>query len=278
MNTIGIVGLGLIGGSFAKAYSLEADWRVLAYDKNETVTRMAEIAGDIDGVLTDDNIGECDLIVVGLYPNDAIDWTREKASLINKDTVLIDLCGVKKIVYDSLAELADEYGFTYVGGHPMAGTQYSGYKHASHTLFMGAPMVIVPKVRDDIELYAKVKDLLAPAGFSRLTVSTAEEHDKMIAFTSQLAHVVSNAYVKSPAAMSHRGFSAGSYRDLTRVAWLNESMWTELFMANKEDLIEEIDYLVEHLKEYSDAMRDGDSDRLKQLLKDGRVRKEDIDG
>ena len=160
----------------------------------------------------------------------------------------------------------------------MAGTQYSGIKHAKATLFKNAPMVLVPPVYDDMAFLDRITKLLAPAGFGKFSVTTAEKHDKMIAFTSQLAHVVSNAYIKSPTAREHRGFSAGSYKDLTRVAWLNENMWTELFLENREPLLFEIDCLVNSLKEYRDALANEDGVTLRRLLRDGRVAKEEIDG
>ena len=160
----------------------------------------------------------------------------------------------------------------------MAGTQFSGFKYAKETLFKGAPMVIVPPVYDNIELLEKVKELLEPAGFRKITVTTAEKHDEMIAFTSQLAHVVSNAYIKSPTALAHKGFSAGSYRDMTRVAWLNPVMWAELFLDNKDYLVREIDTLIDSLSSYKKAIENDDRETLIKLLDEGKKRKEEVDG
>ena len=145
-------------------------------------------------------------------------------------------------------------------------------------MFKGAPMVIVPPRFDDIALFDKIKRMLSPAGFGKYSFTTAEEHDKMIAFTSQLAHVVSNAYVKSPTAKNHKGFSAGSYKDMTRVAWLNENMWTELFFENKEPLLFEIDGIINSLTEYKDALESGDREKMREILREGRIAKENIDG
>jgi prephenate dehydrogenase len=170
-----------------------------------------------------------------------------------------------------------EYGFTFVGGHPMAGTQYSGFKHSKPALFKGASMIIVPPVYDDMALLEHIKELLAPAGFSRITVTTAEKHDEMIAFTSQLAHIVSNAYIKSPTAQAHKGFSAGSYKDLTRVARLNESMWTELFLENGDHVLNELDILISSLSRYRDALKDRDAQTLQALLAEGSRCKEAVD-
>ena len=276
--TVGIIGLGLIGGSMAKAYKKNSDCTVLAADRDHTTVEYARLQGAVDGELTPEGISSCDLILIALYPQAAIEYLKDIAHRIAKDALVIDLCGTKRTICEVGFALAKEFGFTFVGGHPMAGTQYSGFKHARDTLFNGASMVLVPPTFDDIFLLDRVKKVLAPAGFGRMTVTTADQHDEMIAFTSQLAHVVSNAYVKSPTARSHKGFSAGSYKDLTRVARLNEEMWSELFIENKEHLVSELDTLIQSLTEYRNAIRDGDSDATRSLLKDGREAKESIDG
>ena len=219
--TVGIVGLGLIGGSMAKAYKESGDWRVLAFDKDATTLSFSILAGVTDAPLTTENLCECDLVLIALYPFASCEYLTQNGRYFNKDAFVIDLCGTKKQVCDMGFSLADEHGFTFVGGHPMAGTHFSGYKYSKSTMFRGAPMVLVPPTFGDIELFERIKAMLSPAGFGKFSFTTAEEHDKMIAFTSQLAHVVSNAYVKSPTARAHKGFSAGSYKDMTRVAWLN---------------------------------------------------------
>ena len=275
--TVGIVGLGLIGGSFAKAYH-EAGEKVLAWNRSRSVYDFAVMSGAVDGELNEESISQCDLVLVTIYPEAAIEYLERMGPYIGKKPLVIDCCGTKRVVCAACFPLAERYGFTYLGGHPMAGTQYSGFKYARANLYHGAPMVIVPPVYDDIELLERVKELLAPAGFGRISVTTAEKHDEMIAFTSQLAHVVSNAYIKSPTATSHKGFSAGSYKDMTRVAWLNAPMWAELFLENKDYLLRELDMLIESLQEYQAAMREDDMPRLTQLLQDGKEKKEEVDG
>lgn len=277
MGTVGVFGLGLIGGSFVKAYH-EAGWTVLAHNRSKSVLDFAKLSGDVDGELTKENISGCDLVLLTIYPEAAIETLREFAPYIGEKPLVMDCCGTKRTVCEACFPMAAEYGFTYVGGHPMAGTQYSGYKYARATLYKGQPMVIVPPRFDDIFLLERVKELLAPAGFGRFSVTTAAAHDEMIAFTSQLAHVVSNAYVKSPTAKQHHGFSAGSYRDLTRVAWLNAPMWSELFLENKDYLIREVDTIIESLQAYRDAMAANDSEKLTALLDEGKRLKEEIDG
>ncbi|MBQ3532123.1 MAG: prephenate dehydrogenase [Oscillospiraceae bacterium] len=273
----GIVGLGLIGGSFAKAYH-EAGHTVLGFDADRSTMDFARLSGTVANELTEENISTCDIVLVCIYPAAAVEFLRYAAPHIGPHPVVIDCCGTKRFVCEQLFPLAKKYGFTYLGGHPMAGTHNSGFKYARANLYKGAPMVIVPPDFDDILLLDKVKTLLAPAQFGRISVTTAEKHDEMIAFTSQMAHVVSNAYIKSPTAGSHKGFSAGSYKDLTRVAWLNPRMWAELFLENKDCLLSELDFFMASLQQYRDAMASDDLDGLIALLDEGRRRKEEVDG
>ncbi len=273
---IGVVGLGLIGGSMARAYSA-AGHAVLAHDINAASLESALSENAICGKLNADNARECDVIFLAVYPTAAMGWLRVTAPRLAKDTVVIDLCGTKRGICQTCFGMAREYGFRFVGGHPMAGTQYSGFDNSKNGLFRGAPMVIVPEDPTDEELLTRVRELLAPVGFGTITVSSAEQHDRIIAFTSQLAHVVSNAYVKSPNAQVHKGFSAGSYKDLTRVAWLNEQMWTELFMENSDYLTQEINGIIDALCAYRDAMAAGDAGKLRELLREGRLAKERVD-
>ena len=276
--TIGLVGLGLIGGSLAKAFKRKEGIKILASEINASVLGFARISEVVDGELDMDNIRECDGLLIATCPEAAERWLTEAASHIAPHTLVIDCIGTKRKICSMAFPLARRHGFTFVGGHPMAGSHNSGYKYSREDLFDGAPMVIVPPSFDDIELLDRVKKLLAPVGFGHISVTSAEEHDSMIAFTSQMAHVVSNAYIKSPSAGSHKGFSAGSYKDLTRVAWLDPFMWSELFLENRDNLINELDFLIEKLGEYRSAIAEGDRDSLVGLLDEGRKRKKAIDG
>ena len=276
--TIGIVGLGLIGGSLARAWKVNTGHTVLGCDRNASVVAFAQLCGALDGELTGDTVGTCDVIMLALYPEAEVEWLTENAPHIRQDAMVIDCAGTKKTVCSACFPLAKQYGFCFIGGHPMAGTHHSGFKYSRANMFEGAPMVLVPPVFDDIQLLDEVERLLRPLGFGRFSVTTAEKHDEMIAFTSQLAHIVSNAYIKSPTAGSHKGFSAGSYKDLTRVAWLNPQMWTELFLENDDCLIRELDILIDNLTQYRTAIAEGDRDTLCRLLDDGRRRKEEVDG
>lgn len=275
-SMIGVVGLGLIGGSMCKAL-VKAGHVVVGMDADRTTEDYAKLAGIIDDKLTAGRLGECDYLFIALYPAAAVDYLKRNAAHIKQGAVVMDLCGVKRAVCAPCFELAQQYGFTYIGGHPMAGTQFSGIKYARDDMFNNATMVMVTREDEDLYVLSRVRDLLRDAGFKAVTLTTAEKHDEMIAFTSQLAHVVSNAYVKSPTAQAHHSFSAGSYRDLTRVAKLNETMWTELFLDNADYLGNELDWIIGALSEYRDAIRNGDADTLKRLLREGRERKEEID-
>lgn len=274
---IAVVGLGLIGGSICKALKKNTDHTVFGFDTNESINSFALLDSSIDKNLNDDNLKMCDFIFLCVYPKATIDFVKEKAGLIKNGAVVIDCGGIKGSICDECFDVALNSGFRFIGGHPMAGLHHSGYKYSTATLYDGASMILTPKNTDDIELMSEVTGLLKSIGFSSINVTTADEHDRIIAFTSQLAHVVSNAYVKSPQAIIHKGFSAGSYKDLTRVAKLNENMWTELFILNKENLCFEIDHLITELTKYKEAMQNNDADTLKALLKDGSDRKKSID-
>ncbi len=275
--TVAIAGLGLIGGSMAKAYKA-AGHRVLAFDIDTVITDFAILEGTVDEVLTTDNICECELVLIALYPKVTVEYLEKIAPYIDKGTIVMDLCGTKKTVCEKGFELAEKHGFSFVGGHPMAGTHNSGYKYSFADMFCGAPMVLVPHTLDDMAYLDKIKKLLEPAKFGFVTASTANRHDEVIAFTSQLAHIVSNAYIKSPTALCHTGFSAGSYKDLTRVAWLNPNMWAQLFMENKENILFELNTIINNLEQYKQAIENDDITKLQTLLEQGRKLKEEVDG
>ncbi|MBO5129653.1 MAG: prephenate dehydrogenase/arogenate dehydrogenase family protein [Oscillospiraceae bacterium] len=275
--TVGILGLGLIGGSLARAYAI-AGHTVYAIQRNEDMLSFAMLAGAVHGKLTEETIPQCDLILLSIYPEGSAAWMERNAHLICKDALVIDCCGIKREICSRCFPLAEKYGFTFVGGHPMAGSQFSGFKYSRATLFQGQPMVLVPPRFDDMDLLDRCKNALAPCEFGSFSVTTAEAHDKMIAFTSQMPHILSNAFIKSPTAGNHKGFSAGSYKDLTRVAWLNAPMWAELFMENRDFVLEELDFYLGSLTAYRDAIARQDMETLTALLEEGKRRKEEVDG
>lgn len=274
--TLGIVGLGLIGGSLAKAYK-QAGMQVYGSELDPSIQEFARMCGAIDGVLDDTTMAQCDCILIAISPRAACRWLEEHAGQIPKNALVVDCCGTKKRICALGFRLAEQYGFEFAGGHPMAGNHQWGFANSRADLFRDSCFVVVPRVFDDIHLLERIKKAIMPAGFGSIAVTTAEKHDALIAFTSQLTHIVSNAFIQSPTALEHEGFSAGSYRDLTRVAWLNPIMWAELFMENKEDLLFELDIFLHCLQQYRDALANGQEDVLIRLLDEGRRRKEEVD-
>ena len=270
---VAIVGLGLIGGSMAKSIKARTAHTVYGIDLQQETMMMARMCGAIDAPLTEENLPQCDLVLVAVRPAAAISWVQQHAAQISKEAILVDLCGVKRTVVEALAPIAAEHGFAYIGGHPMAGRERGGFTASTDDLYVGASMILTPDERTDMQLLETLKVFFLDLGFATLTFSTPEEHDRIIAFTSQLAHIVSSAYVKSPEAQRRRGFSAGSFQDMTRVARLDEAMWTELFLEDADFLTQELDILIGHLSEYLTALRARDQAAICALLKDGREKK-----
>jgi len=275
---IGIVGLGLIGGSLAKALKYNTEHEVLGTDIDRGVLLKAKLLGAVDDELLPEQLSSCDLVITALYPQDTLDYITQHAQSFKKGAIVMDCCGVKRVICETLWQCAKENGFLFYGAHPMAGLHFSGFAYSDVHMFSNASMILLPPDNADINDLANLKHLFLSIGFTDIQISTPEEHDRIIAYTSQLAHVVSNAYVKSPQAQVHNGFSAGSYKDLTRVAKLNADMWTELFLDNVDNLTAELDGLIENLQQYSRALHEKDAKTLHALLKAGSDRKEKIDG
>lgn len=273
---IAIIGLGLIGGSIAKAAKQNTKHRILGMDINESVRLKAKLLEAIDDDCDDDQLSECEMLILALHPRAAEEWLRQKAALLKNGALVIDCCGIKRGICQIGFELAKKHAFHFIGGHPMAGIERSGFEASSSKLFSKASMILTPGKDCDIRQLELAKAFFLSLGFARITLSTPEEHDRIIAYTSQLAHVVSSSYMKSPTASRHDGFSAGSFRDMTRVAQLHESMWTELFIGNREFLLEEIDHLLGQLQAYREAIGTGQENVLRDLLREGRELKHKI--
>ena len=274
---IGIVGLGLIGGSIAKAIKKYTPHTVLGYDADPQVMYKAKLLDAIDGELTQERIRICDWLIIAIRPTAAVLYVVENADQIQPGTTVMDVCGVKQSVCAPLWQLAADKGFTFIGGHPMAGREVGGFAHATAELFRDASMILTPPKGADIALLERIKKFWCALGFSGVVVTTPENHDRVIAYTSQLAHIVSSAYIKSPTALDHIGFSAGSYKDMTRVAKLDAEMWTELFMQNREPLLAELDGILMRLAAYRDALALGNADAMRGLLAAGREQKLEAD-
>jgi len=273
----GIVGLGLIGGSLARSIKFHSEHTVLGCDLNETALLQARMVNAIDGELTAETLPQCDAVLIALYPQAAVDWALAHEGAFKPGALVVDCCGVKRFVCDRLFPAFEHAPFTFMGGHPMAGRERSGFSYAQDDLFENASMILCPMPGTDVETVRQAKEMFLSIGFGRVRFTTPLEHDEMIAFTSQLAHVVSGAYVKAPLAVKHKGFSAGSFRDMTRVARLNEEMWTELFLENGDLLLEQTQGLIDRLTEYRDALRDHDAARLRDILRQGREIKEALE-
>ena len=268
---VAIIGLGLIGGSLAKAFREHTDAAVYGYDRDDKTMTAAIETGVVDAVLPEEGMLDYDILFVALYPRATVTFVEQNAQRISPATLVVDCCGVKTSVCEPCFALAEQYGFTFVGGHPMAGTERAGFAAARADLFDGASMLLAPK---DPELrYPALDELFLTLGFGRVVYTTPAEHDDIIAYTSQLAHVVSSAYIQSPTAAKNAGFSAGSFKDLTRVAYLSEDMWSELFLANRDALVREIDTIVDNLQNYRSAINSGDRQRLWNMLHQGKLDK-----
>ena len=279
--TVGIEGLGLIGASFARGFKKRCrEVTVLADNRTRATLDKALDEGTADGVLDKDSIGSVDLLIVALYPEAAVRYLEEMAPLISADTIVTDVCGLKRYICKEGFRLADEYGFTFIGGHPMAGTQFSGYDNSKADMFVNASMILVPDPSKDgnsvLGKLETIKEMLGKLEFGRFVITTPENHDRMIAMTSQMAHLVSSCYVKSPGAEEAEGFTGGSFQDLTRVAYLNAGMWTELFMENQDYLLAEIEAVQKELERYRAAIAASDSEELYKLLDEGSKIKERI--
>lgn len=266
---IAVVGLGLIGGSIAKVLKKNTPHTVLGTDISTDVIYKAKLLDAIDAELNDERLSICDMVILAAWPNGTVEYLREKAPLIKKGATVIDVCGVKSEICRAGWQIANEQNFLFVGGHPMAGIERSGFENATAKLFEKASMILTPPKGLTIETLESLKAFWLELGFGSVVITTPENHDRVIAYTSQLAHVVSSAYIKSPTALDHKGFSAGSYKDMTRVARLDPNLWTELFMHNREALLNETEALIDRLCEYRDALKDNDAEKMKSLLQAG---------
>ena len=274
---IGIIGLGLMGGSLGKTLLKCGEHSVFGYDINPSVMLKAEMVKAIDAPLTLDNANELDMLVISLYPNALQSSVERFLPLLKKSAIVIDFCGIKRDTIGVFKNLESQYPhLIFVGGHPMAGREFSGIDRAISTLFDKASMILV-NVNADIFTLEEIKKFWLSIGFGEVVITSAEYHDKAIAYTSQLCHVVSNAYIKNKIASEHFGYSAGSYKDLTRVARLNSDMWAELIMKNSDNVSEQLDELIGNLQKYLDAIKSGNKDELKGLLEEGNQRKLMID-
>ena len=270
---IGIIGLGLIGGSLARAITARTEHEVYAFDIDEKALKTGALLFAYKEKLTKENAGEMDMIIIALYPKAVITALNEYAPLLKNGCIVMDCCGNKTVVVDEMKKLSKTYSdLIFIGAHPMAGREFSGIKHSTLGLYDRASMLLVP-INADIKTLSNVKQFILSVGFGTVIITTAKEHDEIIAYTSQLAHIVSSSYIKSPTAQRYVGFSAGSFRDMTRVARLSPEMWSQLTVENSDNLVKEITCLQEKLEEYKQALQEKDIQKVYDLLADGNEKK-----
>ncbi len=272
---IAVIGLGLIGGSICKALKANTFHHIMGIDRDKETIRKALECGAIDEEIDESRLNEANLTIVALYPIPTIEMIKKNADNFRKGSIVIDVCGVKSYIVEACTPILEERGVIFIGTHPMAGLENSGFDYATADLFAKASYILTPTESTPQIAIDLVSTLGACMGFGQVVIATPEQHDINIAYTSQLAHVVSNAYVKSPSLFRADGFSAGSFLDLTRVAKLNEEMWSSLFLCNKKALLDELSIIMSSLAEYRDAMENDDIDTLRDILRIGRERKEE---
>lgn len=269
-----VAGLGLIGASIAKALKKNTKHHILGWNRTQTVTLKALEDGAIDETGTlDELIPQADITIINFYTDAIIPFVLDNRDKFKKGSIVTDSCGIKTMICRTLEK--ENFDFHYIGAHPMAGREVSGYDASLPTLFDNASFICTPTNAPKSKIDTLL-ELAREMGFKRTVVTTPEHHDEMIAFTSQIAHVLACSYVLSPLAPQHAGFSAGSYRDVSRVARINGEMWSELFIANKEPLINEIDDLVNNLEKFRAAIKDDDRDILIELMAKANRIKEEI--
>lgn len=273
MNIL-VIGLGLIGGSFCKALTTKTKHSVYGYDVNQDVMQKAIHDGYIISQLTPQHFNTADITLICLHPEATVTFIESNACNLKRGSVVSDMCGIKANIVARMSDAAIRAGVRYVGAHPMAGREFGGYDYSIENLYENRSFIITPIDDTDTDALNTLACLAKEVGFTTIIKTSPQQHDKTIAYTSQLAHIVSSAYVKSPSIKNEAGFTAGSFQDMTRIATLNENMWTELFMQNRQPLLEELTTLINNLSQYRDALLSSDNITLKELLRQGRLIKE----
>ena len=276
IRNIAVIGLGLIGGSLAKAIAERTDYHIMAKNRTRSTLLQAIEDGAVHEELTDENISQADMIILGLYPEEAVEYMKSIGDRVKKSALVIDVSGIKRYICEKMPPIAEKHGFVFVGTHPMAGKEKGGYFNSEAALFQGSSFIITPTGGEHSEQVEWLTEFASDLGFGMHVICSPEAHDRMIAFTSQLPHVLANAYVQSPQCLNHRGFSAGSYRDVSRVARLNEHLWAELFLQNSDALTQELDLLIRNITEMCDAIKANDRETLETILGRGRKVKEEL--
>lgn len=269
MKRIAVIGLGIIGGSLCAALT-KAGYEVDGVDLDKKSMQIALEKGYICGFA--DDISKYEVVFIAVPPKATV--ALLETSNFKENAIVSDICGIKSSIENAV--YAKPRNYRYVGMHPMAGKETSGIQSASAELFNSANVVVTVAKNTDVNALAEIKELIKAMRFGRIVECTAEEHDRKIALTSQLAHIVSNAYVKSSQVTNCKGFTGGSFQDMTRIAGVDEKLWTELYMGNRAFVLEELEGLITQLSTYRDALQNADDVALSTALKEGRLIRENI--
>lgn len=274
MQKVAVIGLGIMGGSIAKALKKTDKYYVIGYNRTEEITKRALSDGAIDEIWDGVSPIDADITVLAVNPNVTFNLFETLPSLLNKGSILTDICGVKAEVVKMGEAVCKDKGIFFIGGHPMAGRERSGYDYSTEDLFFNRSYIFTETQNTDKEALNKLSTMALDIGCSDVTITSPEYHDKMIAYTSQIPHILAGAYMNSPTSATHKGYSAGSYHDVSRVASVDENLWSQLFLSNKDNLLYEIDILIRNLQDYKEAVARNDKSRLSGIIKTGRILKE----
>ena len=274
MQKVAVIGLGIMGGSIAKALKKTDKYYVIGYNRTEEITKRALSDGAIDEIWDGVSPIDADITVLAVNPNVTYNLFETLPALLNKGSILTDICGVKAEVVKMGEAVCKDKGIFFIGGHPMAGRERSGYDYSTEDLFFNRSYIFTETQNTDKEALNKLSTMALDIGCSDVTITSPEYHDKMIAYTSQIPHILAGAYMNSPTSATHKGYSAGSYHDVSRVASVDENLWSQLFLSNKDNLLYEIDILIRNLQDYKEAVARNDQSRLSGIIKTGRILKE----
>ena len=266
-DTVLVAGLGLMGGSMAKTIKARTLSRVLGWNRTRATAEQALADGAIDAIATDALFREVDLVIIGLYPQATVDWLLENMPKMKKGCVIVDMVGVKQFMVEHLEQAALDAGVHYVGGHPMAGRETSSVEHAAEVNFAPANFIITPTGKNTPEAIAWVRELAEVLGFKHICTLTVQEHDRMVGYVSQLCHAIAVSLMCANDNTSLCEYTGDSFRDLTRIARINDKMWAELFLWNRDNLISEIDQFDAALGTLRSALAAGDREKLEEMFR-----------
>jgi len=274
MQKVAVIGLGIMGGSIVKALKKSGKYYVIGYNRTTDISQRALADKAVDEIWDGASPLDADITVLAVNPNVTYDLFKTLPALLKKGSILTDICGVKAELVKKGEAVGREYGVHFIGGHPMAGRERSGYDYSTEDLFFNRSYIFTETVNTNKEALNILSQMALDIGCSDVTITSPEYHDKMIAYTSQIPHILAGAYMNSPTSATHKGYSAGSYHDVSRVASVDENLWSQLFLQNKDNLLYEIDILIRNLQDYKEAVTRNDSSRLSGIIKTGRILKE----